>query len=324
VAAPTAGQEIVLVLPSEINPDTEAWDAIARKEAGDVRVGYRLVRPEPNDPPSKQGELIKQVDKSGSALLVVTNRSPETTAALASLSAENRPIVLLGRSLPESPEAAKVKATLVAYEPIEISAKKLAVAVIEDARKTTGADPIGPFECILIKNTFPDESNVARAAALETQAKAAGLTIVATVSFNADGADLNRQLVPLFKAHPKLAAILSDDETALSGITAGRQEDVGAKLVAPGMQKADLPPPTDKGPAGPDYRIAGYIVTRTNINLAKFGQASAVADRNAFGLVKRAIQASRDGLEGKPMPKQIEVEMPVTRSKQFSAKVQSL
>ncbi|MDX2035334.1 MAG: ABC transporter substrate-binding protein [Isosphaeraceae bacterium] len=301
----TAAKEIVLILPAEKNSDLSVWEAIARQEAGLSRIGFRTLELDPKDPPAKQAELIEKTAPTTSGLFVVTNRSPETTAALARLSAKKTPIVLLGRALPESADSAKVDATLVVSAPYDASAKELVAAVVTDARKRIDLAK-GTLQAAIIRSAMVDETSAERASALLAAAKAAGVEVVADETFSGAPDDFTKILDRIKRNHPKLAVLLCVEEGALSGLTSYKQESVEK----PGAETEGL---VLQPLVGDEFRVVGYISTKANNNLVGLGQVSALGDRNVRDLPREAVRAMTAKLEGKPVPPKIEIPIRVLR-----------
>ena len=297
-----ASKQVVLVLPAEETSDVVIWDTIARQESGLLSIGFSSVKPfESTPPPGAQANLIREAAKRGSALIVITDRSPETTAALAELDPKKTPVILLGRALPDSPEAKKVQATFVTSPPWSDGAKKMIAAALEDCRKRAEKSKLAP-EAVLIRSSVKDESSDERAQALLDAAKAQGVKVVAEETFDGTADGIARLMERVKKDHSKLAILLCAEEVALSGVTVVRRDD--------------MPKSKDEADEKGSLLMVGYVTTRSNLNLARLGQASALIDRNIHGMARKAVATASSRLDGQTVPNRIVVDTPLVRSTQ--------
>ena len=282
---PVRAKELVMILPSEENYDLALYDLLARNASGLEKVVYRSLRPSPGDPPSKQGELIKQAAAEGaSVLLVVPDATKETAEAIAALDPKKAPVVLLGRSpsgtVPPS-------ATLVAFEGFAASAKKLVDAIVEDTPKIGGA---ADAPVILVTGKAVDESRAERDASLADALKAAKIRVVATVPIDADGPAAGKAIEAALTKNIDVRAVLCDDEAGMTAVNATRRELPARR-----------------------YLSAGYYSGRNNLMSLMTGYVSALAERSVETLVRRAVRAAVERAEGKTVPAKVQVEIPIRR-----------
>jgi ABC-type sugar transport system substrate-binding protein len=274
---PTRAKEIVLVLPAAENNDLMIYDLAARNESGLLKVFFRALKPSPGDPPTKQAELIKAAAAEGaSALVVVPDATKETAEALAALDAKKTPVVLLVRT---PAGGAPASATLVDYEPSEVSARKLVDAIVADG-KLAGAKPGAPVILVTLKD--PDENSAGRDAALAEALKAAGLPVAATVPATADSNALQAAIQAALKAHPEAFAVVCDDEPALLSANGIRREMKDRKFL-----------------------VTGYSAGRGNLQTILVGPVSAVAERSVENLARRAVRVALERAQGKETPAKV-------------------
>jgi ABC-type sugar transport system substrate-binding protein len=288
-ATPQQSKEIVLILPAEDNPDIQFYDAICRLEAGNLRVIFQTLRPSTGDAKGKQAELIKKAVADGAAaMIVVADGSDATVLALADVDQKKTPIILLGRPV-EAPKSGPPY-TLVTFPPFGPSAKKIVEALLEDARKL-GA-PLDGTALYLVDAT-PDETSDARNAALTEALKAAKTPIAATVTTTENTGEAQKPPVDALKANPKVAIIVSDDD---SGIT------LGPSLRKESKSKVYQP-------------LGGFVQPRSSPSPVVTGQATAVVERNVEGLARKAVRVALERAEGKTVPERQELDLVFRRAK---------
>lgn len=272
-AMPARAKEIALILPADGNTDLLIYDQAARTEAGFLatKIVFRTLKPAAGDPPAKQGELIRQaVAEGASALVVVPDATKETADALAALDPKKVPVVLLGRT---PTGEAPASATVVAFEPFAASARKLVDSAVADSKKI-GAAAGAPV--IFATLAVADENSAGRDAALADALKAAKVPIAATVPVPAEPTEAQKVVEAAMAAHPTAFGVIADDE-------AGVQAAIGARQ-AMGSRK---------------YLIAGYFAGRNNLVTLMTGPVSALAERSAENLVRRAVRTALERAQGK-------------------------
>jgi ABC-type sugar transport system substrate-binding protein len=275
-AMPVRAKEIAMIFPADDNTDMALYDVIGRNESGFQKVVFRTLRPAPGAPASKQAELIKQAAADGaSALIVVPDSTKETADAIAALDPAKTPVILLGRtptgSVPPS-------ATVIAFEPFEPAAKKMAEAIAEDLKKQ--ASPADAAVALVVRSPG-DETSARRDAALTEALKAAKLRVGVTIPVGFDTSETIKSVDAVLKAHPEVWAVISDDD---GGIQAGN----GARRIAGGRR----------------YLTAGFYAGH-NVQTLTSGAVSAIAGRSVEALVRRAVKLAVERAHGHDVPAKV-------------------
>lgn len=276
----TPAKTIEFIIAGQRTPDRENWIPTAMQESGRVKAIVLVDRPEPNDPPAKQAELIrKAISRGVDAMVIEPMDDPEVVKALGEVHAKGIPLVLIGRKIAMEPSGESGQDTKPApvgtihFAPFEPAARTLARSIVKDARAS--GIPGDAHALIVVNKAFGDAAN--EQIALLTQAvQEAGFGPVLAVPFAGDYNNGRDALVAAMEADPKAQILLTHEDEGIAAIL-----DAYAKV----KEKRVL-------------TLAGVMAIDRKENASVIAQCAAVIDRNGRTLIRQAIQMGLRLAEG--------------------------
>ena len=277
---PTAATTIGLVLPAESVAEQLVWEEVARQQEGSSRVVLSIYRVNPDEPPSRQADLIRQAAAEGcEALIVLPREAADVADAVAEVRREGTPVVLLDVPVPSEglPPIPTVR-----FEDERVSAKKLVDAAVAAAREA-GTDPsqVGKLldqpgfpadgPALILRQDRPDHHSVARVAALREALAAAGVRVLPDATFTGfvDAAKL--ALRASHELYPDVAMVFADDDMSIKGASEYRH------LLNHEKRR---------------YVLAGYAVDPMIKDLATYNVTAGMVDRNIKEPMRAAFRAA--------------------------------
>ncbi len=276
-----------VVLPGSGPVELEIWEQDARRHGVQTQSLVEIFRPSPDDPPTKEAELIRDAVARGiSALVVLPNGDPSVVTALKEARDANVPIVLLDRDAKlDGKPVPKV-----AYTTEEETAQKLVAAAVEDAR-SLGFPADGPAQILV--NGPHDDHDRERIAALHKAFEDKGVRVLPDVAFSGLIEEGRQAMARALESHPEIAIVVATENHSLVGAAKFRNKLDHKKR---------------------RFVIAGYSHEKITFDLARYNVAAGVVDRNVHEPVVRAYDAALALIRGETVPDRIEVHVPMYRA----------
>ncbi len=273
-----------LIVPKATMMEAVVWEQTLRHDAAREGVLSEVIQSESGQQP----EAIRDAVQRGvSALIIRPDDGPEVASALAEARDQGVPIVLLNHTSPVEGKPLP----LVAFTPVQDSARSLVAAAVEEA-KAVGYPAEGP--AILLVNGPYDEAGRERVAALRQAIKEANVTLLREVVFEGFQQAARDALEPVLKEHPETAMVIAD-------------EDQGSRMAALlHHERIDDPK---------RFVVAGYCTSRETVMMAEFNLTAGVVDRNLGTLAHKAFEVARSLVKGETVPEFTEVPTPILRAK---------
>jgi ABC-type sugar transport system substrate-binding protein len=204
---------IAMVLAPGDTVDQLTFGLFGRREANRARMSFALTRPKPDDPPSRQAELIREAAASGAlAVIVEPSDSPDVAAALEDVRSKGTPVVLIDRPILSRDPSAPF--TIVALSPIQPPFQQLAEALRADAR-SLGLPDTGTALVLVDAGAGPEADRQGRAPALISALTKAGVPKVDALPIARETAKAEEALTARLKADPKVTIVVSPDESGV-------------------------------------------------------------------------------------------------------------
>ena len=266
---------LVLVTPEVPSDEVEAWTFRAQREANGRQAIFRVMGPSPDQPSSKQPDVVRKAVADGAtALIVVPGDSPGLGKALAEAEAKGVPVVLLARSI-AAPAGSK-PFSVVEHGDFDDSARKIVATTLEDARKV-GRPADGT--ALVTVDQATDASSTRRVAALKSAAEAAGFRKVVMVPFDRSKDDAPKTaILEAVKANPDVSVVLADDSESTMWAAEARMA----------LQ------------ANPTFFVGGYMDYGASKNYTPPTKESCYVDGKFADLGALAVKTALGRLRGEP------------------------
>jgi ABC-type sugar transport system substrate-binding protein len=239
----------------------------------------------PGEPAAKQAEMIRGATARHAKLLLVEPApAPEVADALRAAHEQGVALVLLNRPVAALRGAPSV--TLVAYEPLEKSARRLAAAARDAAR---ARHPTDPGVALLLDSAAADSQGAARSAALRRALNEDGVALAQTLTFSGNPEQGARVLEFELNANPRITMVFAQESQGFACAAHVARDVVKDRALT----------------------LAGYTDLHAHGAFLVVEGSAAAADVNMSGFVAAALDAAVTLSRGGPAPPRVEVPLPV-------------
>jgi ABC-type sugar transport system substrate-binding protein len=290
--------EIALVLPADSTFAGRLVERVAGVEAGRERTILTPMRPELNDPPSQQAELVRQaIARRVSAVIVMPGDPKSLSPALGEARARGIHVVVLGEPVPP-PDGPPF--TRVHFPTLAGSTTELVDAATKSAEELE-LPAEGPA-LIAVPNNSDDPRLPPRAEALRAELQRRGVTVRPDLSFTISGNAPKEALAQAIAESPRPTMILAVEDTGVSAALRVRNDQ---------MQAGKEPP----------FAIVGYIDNPDMLTLLDSGFCAATVDGNLSAATMEAVRLTLAMIAGREVPQTVEVPTPVRLARKGSRTV---
>lgn len=252
--APASAAEIALILPATDSFASRVVERVVGTEAGRARTIFSAARPTPEDPPSRQAEMVSEaVRRHVTALIVMPGEAAALAPALAEARGQGIPVVVLGEEVPARDGPAYER---VAFPPLEQPVAGLVTATLAAAAELE-LPAEGPALIVTPQNS--DDSRLpGRAAALREELTKRGVTVLPDLRFTISSQGPQEAITQAMAATPRPVMVLGTETTGIAAAMSLRNTQLKEQA----------------------FVIAGYIDNPDLLTLLDSGFCAAAVDGN--------------------------------------------